>query len=272
MGVQFYPTSANKGAVVSPYWYHRTVTRWREFAHRLGLVEVPPQLLQQPVLTTVLPEQLAQVGGLVLPQNMELALDHQYRQAADGAGMFAVYQAYYQQPNGDVVSEPVFSMVWRYNNFEATAALEQIAQVVDLDTLQTNKKVLVQQGKTVNQHMHWAAQPQQVSSTNVQYQDSLCLSVRSLGSQPNTLREQFYQFDDGAYALELFDKLPKGAVEPVLEEYLSMPYLPRLGITARLMPLTRALQSTGRPQQDEEQNTAAEAKKATVVERVVTIK
>ena len=67
-------------------------------------------------------------------------------------------------------------------------------------------------------------------------------------TDPNQMRESFYTISDGKYAQLLFDKFGKERVEQELNEFLSLPFVPRfgggIGIT-RLISALDAMEKNG---------------------------
>ncbi len=74
-------------------------------------------------------------------------------------------------------------------------------------------------------------------------QETIGSAERSTNIQE--MRENFYSISDGMYANLLFTKFGKDRVEKELEEYFSLPMIPRFGAGVGVTRLARAMQCAG---------------------------
>jgi hypothetical protein len=255
---------------ISPYWYQRTVLKWRDFVQRLGLQEVAPPAAVSPVLSASNMRTMASIGPTWLPQQLDLWLDLRFRTTADGPGYAVFYQSYHLLPGGELHAVPMLSMVWRFDALKKQETHNILSQVIDIPANKLGKNITWQAAEAARSP-HWAANAIPALRQSVQFRGQEALFVGDLTRSNEQLRQQFYQAQDGLLALDLYEKIGRDQVETELENYLGAPTFPRLNLSANLANLTQLrqqLQQNGTADEQEEAPKTRQIK----AERVVTIR
>ena len=266
-------------AHIHAYWYHKTVSRLREFFISKGFLETNPQPRQSYLsVADDIRTMMTYSDGentFQLPQTAHMWLEFELLKNPELPGVFCCSTSYRKHlnpiPGRHENTFPIFDFempgplhhamalqkeLIAYLGFDISAyqemAYPEVAQTLGVRRIdaasesrigQEKSTVFVVTHKPETIHPFWG-----VRRVNGVAQTANCLlygmdtlSVSERGHHRERLRNRFYDIDDGLYAQTLFDTFGQQNVERELGEFLSLDLFPRSTGSIGVTRLIRAL-------------------------------
>lgn len=252
-------------ANVNSYWYHKTVSRLREFFTSRGFIEVHQQSHQSFLavadnLSTITTYQYGNETYL-LPQSAHMWLEFELLKNPDLPGVFCCSTSYRQHKNPVAGRhENIFPIF----DFETSGNIETMAKLqkellehfgFDISTLKTAQyeditldfgvrkidaatetrigrelsPITIVKNKPNSLNPSWSSKRKDnhVKTSDVILYGMEIIGASERGTNPEHMRERFYTIDDGNFAKTLFETFGQARVERELGEFLSLDLFPR---------------------------------------------
>lgn len=275
-------------ANVHSYWYHKTVSRLREFFISRGFIEVHPQshhsfLAIADDVSTITTYSYAGENHL-LPQSAHMWLEFELLKNPDLPGVFCCSTSYRQHKNPVPGRHenifPIFdfetsggiqSMLqiqrelleylnfdmeqykeFTYDNLTLDLGVKHIDAATESLIGQNISPTTVVTNKPDTLNPSWSSKR---DGNHVKTSDVLLFGMETIGAseratQTDLMRERFYTMDDGNWAQTLFDTFGQNRVERELGEFLSLDFFPRSTGSIGLTRMIRALRELDTAQQN----------------------
>lgn len=260
--------------------YHNVVTKMRSFFEKKGFIEVPTQSRLSILAACEDPTTIAIFAysgqSWPLPQTGQMWLEYELLNNPKVPGFFCISTSYRNEANPiPGRHDLIFPMIEFETRGGITDLLTFNRQIVDelsickfMDIISRTyedlaKKYGVKELTHEHEKMIWRDYGQAVMLTNFpehtspfwnmkrntdgtsQKIDAILYGIETIGSSvratdPVEMRKSFYTISDGKYADTLFAQFGKERVEKELENFLSLPFVPRFGGGIGVTRLIRA--------------------------------
>ncbi len=266
-------------ANVNSYWYHKTVSRLREFFTSRGFIELHPNP-RQSFLTiaddvSTITTYNYEGENYLLPQTTHMWLEFELLKNPHLPGVFCCSTSYRQHKNPVPGRHenifPIFdfemaggiqSMVnlqrellehldfdmskykeFTYDNLTLDLGVKQIDAATETLIGQNVSPVTVVTDMPNSINRSWYAKRDE---GHVKSSDVILFGMETIGASeratnPENMRERFYQMQDGNFAKTLFETFGQKRVEKELGEFLSLEFFPRSTGSIGLTRMIRAM-------------------------------
>ena len=252
-------------ANVHSYWYHKTVSRLREFFTSRGFIEVHPQSRQSFLaiaddISTISTYKSGEETFL-LPQSAHMWLEFELLKNPDLPGVFCCSTSYRHHKNpvpgrhenifpifdfetaGNI--ETMFELqkdLLKHFGFDLAALKSASYNDITMDfgvrkiDAATESRIgheyssivrIADKPDALNPSWSSKRSGEQVKTSDVILYGTETIGASERGTNPEHMRERFYTIDDGKFAQTLFDTFGQARVERELGEFLSLDLFPR---------------------------------------------
>jgi hypothetical protein len=270
-------------ANINAYWYHKTISKLREFYVSRGFMEVYPQ--SKPSFLAVADSTSTLMtydnGGekFLLPQTAHMWLEQELLKNPEFPGVFSVSTSYrhYKNPvaNRHESVFPIFDFEmpgtieagykiqaelleylgfvekgctapeFLYDDVTSRFGVRRIDGSVESRLYKDNGPAVIIKNRPESVQPSWlVTRADDVAiMSNAILYGVETVSVMERSTNSGNMRKRFYEINDGNYAQDLFDLFGQARVERELGEYLSYDFFPRCSGSVGLVRLVRALRN-----------------------------
>ena len=266
-------------AHVNAYWYHKAVSRLREFFVSRGFMEVyaqtRPSFLALADHTSTIMSYDSAGEHFLLPQNAHMWLEQETLKNPEFPGVFSVTTSYRQYENPVANRHegvfPIFDFEmpgtiddaaklqkelleylgfaegdvpeFLYDDVTSEFGVRRIDSSVESRLYKDHGSVVIVKNRPESVQPSWVvsrADDVAIMLNTVLYGVET-VSIAQRATNTDNMRERFYAINEGQYAADLFAKFGQARVERELGEYLSHEMFPRCCGSIGLIRLIRAL-------------------------------
>lgn len=266
-------------ANVNSYWYHKTVSRLREFFISRGFIEIHPGSRQSFLaiagdVSTIMTYNDG-TENYLLPQSAHMWLEFELLKNPELPGVFCCSTSYRQHKNPvpgrhenifpifdfetsggiqtmvqlqrDLLEYLDFNMEhyneFTYENLTLDLGVKNIDAVTESVIGQNISPTTIVTNKPETLNPSWSSKRE---GHCVKTSDAVLFGMETIGAsergtQADLMRKRFYTMHDGNWAQTLFDTFGQNRVERELGEFLSLNFFPRSTGSIGLTRMIRAL-------------------------------